>query len=111
LFGVRKEHYQKLRDQFCRGLYQLLATDGFSDNEISYLMRGLENITYSKTNGKKVLGNMNDLVWHYQYLIESGGGLANANIGDIIHQLNRMPQRNIEWAYSIEAVRNIAKNA
>ena len=108
LYGVRKEHYINLKESFCLGLQQLLSVDGFIENEQNYLMQGMDNISHSKTNSKKVLGNMNDLIWHYQFLISEGGGLENANIGDIIHHLNRMPQRNIEWSYSIEAVAKIA---
>lgn len=111
LFGVRKDHYKKLPEIFCRGLHQLLSVDGFNEREIGYLMSGLDNITYSKTNSKKVLGNMNDLIWLYRFLISEHGGLEQADIGAIIHQLNRMPQRNIKWTYSIEAVSEIAENA
>ncbi len=109
LFGVRKEHYKNLPQTFVNGFYQLLSIDGFNEKEIAYLMGGVEDITYSKTSSKKILGNMNDLIWHYQYLISNGGGLEYANIGEIIHRLNRMPQRNIEWSYSIEAVTAVAK--
>ncbi|MGQ9427235.1 DUF6933 domain-containing protein [Gilvimarinus sp. F26214L] len=111
LFGVRAEHYKELPKAFRRGLNQLLVTDGFSPREIEYLMSGLENITYSKTSSKKVLGNMNDLVWHYQILISENGGLEHADVGAIINQLNRMPQKNIGWKYSIEAVTNVAQHS
>lgn len=111
LFGVRTEHFKELPKAFRRGLNQMLVTDGFSSREIDYLMTGLENITYTKTSSKKVLGNMNDLIWHYQRSISDSGGFAHADVGAIINRLNRMPQKNIEWKYSIEAVTKVAKHA
>jgi len=111
LTGVRKEHYKNFRESFLLGLHQLLEIDEFSKQQIKYLLSGLNEITYTKTGSKQVLGNMNDLVWHYQYSISSAGGLAYADIGEIIYRLNRMPQKNIGWSYSIDAVKELAKNA
>ena len=111
LTGVRKEHYNVLTEKFCLGLSQLLDIDGFTSKEAGYLMQGLDYVTYSKTSSKKVLGNLNDLIWHYQHLISSAGGLEYADIGEIIYRLNRMPQRNVGWGYSVEAVAELAKNA
>lgn len=111
LTGIRKEHYKNLSTSFCLGLLQLLEMDGFSQKQTEFLMQGLENITYSKTSSKKVLGNLNDLVWHYQHSISSAGGLEYADIGEIIYRLNRMPQRNVGWGYSVEAIAELAKNA
>lgn len=111
LFGVRKEHYRNLAETFQRGFQQLLITDGFKPHEQEYLLEGTGDVGYSKTGSKKVLGNLNDLVWHYKYLISDAGGLEYADIGNIIGQLNRMPQRNIEWAYSVDAVKAVAADA
>ena len=111
LTGARKEHYANLSEIFCRGLNQLLKIDGFTESQISYLTAGLDDIRFTKTQSKSVLGSLNDLVWHYQFHISDQGGLQFADVGEIIHRLNRMPQNNLEWAYSINAVQEIAKNA
>ncbi len=107
LFGVRKEHYKTLNERFSHGFQQLLAADGFTLEEQKYLMQGCENINYTKTNSRQVLGNLNDLIWHYQNSIYDEGGLDYSDIGAIIHRLNRMPQKNLEWVYSIDAVSKI----
>ena len=111
LTGIRKEHYGKLSECFGLGLLQLLEVDGFTEKEIAFLIAGVGQISYTKTNSRKVLGTVNDLVWHYQHSITLGGGLGQADIGGIIHRVNRMPQKNLEWSYAIDAVREIAKSA
>jgi len=111
LTGIRKEHYTKLPECFGLGLLKLLEGDGFTEKQIAFLIAGVDQVSYTKTNSRKVLGTVNDLVWHYQHSITSGGGLEQADIGGIMQRVNRMPQKNLEWSYAIDAVRAIAKSA
>ena len=107
IFGPRKDNPSDLSRLFLNGLFQLLETDGFLRSEIDFLTQGCDQIQYTKTNSKRVLGNVNDLVWHYQYAVLDYGGFKDADIIHIINSINRMPQRNIGWVYSIEKVRSI----
>ena len=111
IFGLRKDNTADLSKIFLNGLFQLLDTDGFTKNEINFLTQGYEQIEFTKTTSKSVLGNVNDLVWIYKSSVLSCGGFKNADIGRIIHSLNRIPQKNIGWVYSIEKVRSIIVNA
>ena len=111
LTGIRKEHYAKLPKCFGLGLLQLLEADGFTEKEIAFLIAGVDQISYTKTNSRKVLGTVNNLVWHYQHSISSHGGLEQADVGGIIHRVNRMPQNNLDWLYAIDAVRTIVESA
>ena len=110
-FGLKKSNIAHFPEIFLNCLIQLLELDGFSEKQIHYLVGQYGEIQFTKTASKKVLGNINDLVWHYQHRINSLGGFKYADVGEIIHSLNRMPQRNIGWGYSIEAVKAMAKNA
>ena len=65
------------------------------------------NLKYTKTNSKKVLGNMNDLMSLYKHYIYSDGGLKYCDLTDIIHRINKTPQRNIGWGYSIELAKEL----
>lgn len=111
LYGLRKDNSNEFHELFVKGLVQLLAFDEFTEQETKLLLSEYNEIEYTKTNSKQVLGNMNDLIFHYQYLINDAGGLEHANLGEIIHRLNRMPQRNISWGYSVDAVRQLVKDA
>lgn len=111
LYGLRKDNSNDFHNLFIKGLVQLLEFDGFSDKEIESLLSDYTEIEFTKTNSKQVLGNINDLIFHYQCLINDAGGLEFADLGEIIHRLNRMPQRNIGWGYSVDAVKGLLKNA
>jgi len=104
LIKIRKEHYKNIPKLFCAGLRQLLETDGFSKNDITHLMQGLDNLSYSKTHGKKILGTLNNLVYLYQDLIYEDGGLDYVNIGEMIHKFNRWPHKSIGYKFAIDAV-------
>jgi hypothetical protein len=111
LYGLRKNNSSKLAELFINGLIQLLEIDGFSDSDIIQLLGSSTDIAFTKTNSRKVLGSVNDLIFHYQISVGDAGGFEYADIGAIIHSVNRMPQRNIRWGYSIDAVKDLLKNA
>ena len=111
LYGLRKDNANKLPELFINGLVQLLKVDGFKDAEIVQLLGAEIEVEFTKTNSRKVLGNINDLIFHYQCLVGDAGGFEQADVDNFIHRLNRMPQRNIGWGYSIDAVKELLKNA
>ena len=50
---------------------------------------------------------MNDLVSLYKHSILYEGGFKNIDIGRLILDINRTPQKNIGWSYSIEVVKEL----
>lgn len=110
LFGVRKDNIQNIKEVFANGLTQLLKIDGFTENEIKELMFGYDHIKFTKTNSKKILGNLNDITQLYKVSIYEAGGFKYCDVGDIIYKFNRMPQKNIGWGYAIDAVKALASH-
>jgi len=107
VFGVKKSNVDKTPEIFLNSLHQLLKLEGFDGDTIDRAFLGYEALEYTKTNSKKVLGNMNDLVDMYRYHILCEGGYRSADIGSIIMRVNRTPQRNLGWSSSIEIVRGL----
>ena len=107
LFGVRKDNSNSIPHVFANGLHQLLSLDGFSDACIESVFDDYLICELTKTDNRSTLGNMRDLMLHYEHMILYDGGLKSCDLGQIIHKLNRMPQRNIGWGYSIDAVRRL----
>jgi len=54
---------------------------------------------------------MNDLLSLYDHFIYNDGGLSNCDLNAISMGINRTPQRNLNWKYSIDAVREIIGTA
>ncbi len=103
--GINKANIESFPEVFYLGLGQALAHEGFGIDTINKVFAGYKEYAYSKTDSKKLLGNMNDLVGLYTHSVIYDGGLKNCDLTAITMQMNRTPQRNLGWDYSIDAVK------
>jgi len=107
IYGIKKSNTANFPEVFYRGLGQALSFEGFDIDTINNVFASYQEYAFTKTNSKKLLGNMNELVALYKHCIYSDGGLEHCDLTKIMMQLNRMPQKNIDWGYSIDAVKSI----
>lgn len=83
-----------------RGIVQTLELHKATHDLIGRVVEDYQSVSYSRTDSAKVLGNLNDLVARYKWLIEDRGGIQHADVGAIIINMNSMPQRNLAWSNS-----------
>lgn len=104
LFGMKKMNTRKetFPDLCLNGIFQLLKIEDFSGESINVLFESAREFRYMKTTDRKALGNLNDLMFLYEHMILSEGGLEYCDLTEIIRRINRTPQRNIGWGYSID---------
>lgn len=107
LCGVKKSNIENIHEVFLKALNQLLLMEGLDYPVINKLNNEYFNLEYTKTNNKSCLGNMNDLMSLYKHFIYSDGGLKYCNLNDIITNINRTPQKNIGWGYSIDLAKEL----
>ena len=105
LYGVKKLSVEKIGESFIAGLEQALEFEGIPSNIIKRIKLEYGMFEFTKTDSKKVLGNMNDLVSLYSHFVYYDGGLKNCDMTEVIMRINRTPQRNIGWDYSINTLR------
>ncbi len=111
IFGARKEHVKAFSDIFLRGVDQLLSIEGIDDEAIDRVLSDYETLEYTATSDRKVLGNMNDLMDLYKHFIFHGGGYKNCDLWSIISRINRTPQRNLGWMFSIDVAGELLETA
>lgn len=104
---VTRAEIRGLSEMFLNTLICVLADEGVSNNVIDAIKQEYSENGYAKTNNKSVLGSMNDLAFHYKFLIQDSGGVHSYMVPSIIKQLNHMPMGAIDYAYSIDAFRAI----
>ena len=109
IYGVRKDNSKKISEILLRGIDQLLSMERFDISEINSVFLGYDSVQITKTNSRRVLGNMNDLVELYKHSILYNGGLKHCDLASIIHRINRTPQRNLGWSNSIEVVKQLLR--
>ena len=108
---VSRAQIQKLDELFKEYFEYVLPEEGFGKIDKERIMTEYQEIEYSNTNSKSVLGSMNDLAFNYKYHILSEGGVHSSALPNIIKKLNRMPMGAIEYRFPIEALKAMYENA
>jgi len=103
LVGIRKDNIKNISKMFYGGLKKYLSLEGFHGITINQILSEYEDVEFTKTESRSLLGNLNELVKLYKYRISYDDGLKHCDMTDIIQSTNRMPMRNIEWKYAIDA--------
>lgn len=106
--GRKPANAQTLPQMFLTGLVQLLDFMGVDADTIARVLHEYREGLFSKTDSRKVLGSMNDLVQCYCTMIEAQGGLAACDLTGTIMKINDMPQRTLGWSTSREQTLKLA---
>ncbi len=107
LYGIKKSNVANIHEMFLKSLNQLLLMEGVDYLVIDKLNNEYLHLEYTKTNNKQVLGNMNDLMSLYKHFIYSDGGFKCCDLTGIIHRINKTPQKNIGWGFSIDLAKEL----
>jgi len=100
--SLSRAEIKELDSVFLQYLVLNLFQEGFSEEMVKKLTQEYDQIQFTKTDNKSVLGSMNDLAWHYKYhLVEDGEGF----LSHIVHELNRMPMGAMNYAFPIDVLR------
>lgn len=108
---ISRAQIKELSNIFRVNLECVLAAEGVSPKAKTKIMSEYSSIKYTNTNSKSILGSMNDLAFHYKYLIQSEGGVHSYAVPSIIKKLNHMPMGALEYVFSIDAMEAVFKNA
>lgn len=104
---VKREHIRRLDTLFRDFLQCMLAEEAFSEALSAQILQEYETVGFADTNNRSVMGSMNDLAFHYQFLIQREGGVHSAMVPRIIHDINRMPMGALKYGYAIDALRSL----
>jgi hypothetical protein len=79
------------RKNFVAMLSCVLADLGIPDKTREHLLEEYREMGVAPTSNRRVIGSMNDLGFHYDYLVSEAGSVRSADIPGIIRDLNGMP--------------------
>ncbi|MGR9053566.1 MAG: DUF6933 domain-containing protein [Gammaproteobacteria bacterium] len=104
---LSRENLRRLDALFRNLLHSVLAEEGFDEALRDRIMQEYANIGYAATNNRSVMGSLNDLAYHYQIQIEKHGGLHSPMIPQIIHNLNRIPLKALNFVFPVDALKQL----
>lgn len=107
VFGAKRSNVHSLSLIFRRGLEQLLIMESVRPQRIDRAISEYVELQFANAESRKSLGNLNDLADRYKYNVLEAGGFDFVDVGRTIRDMNRMPQRNLDWRCSIEAAMEI----
>ncbi len=105
--GFKKSHSMQMLSIFSKGLSQLLTLEKMPSDQIERVLNGYRRFGFANTDSRVSVGVMNDFVYHYRFSSAFDGDLEQRDVGETIQQINRMPQRTLNWENPIERMRRI----
>ncbi|MBJ6903552.1 hypothetical protein JG633_18180, partial [Vibrio cholerae] len=100
LIGFKKTEFKHFNEAFKSGLLTLLELENAPHEILSSFENAEPNISFTKTDSRKLLGHVNDTMSLYQDFIYSDGGFEHCDLAQITAKINRMPQKELGWALS-----------
>ena len=100
--GLTKPDFQNFEEIFRQNLFKSLVSENIYQRQIEFFLEDMRVIEFAKTNNRSVLGSMNDLALQLKTMIYLDGGLWDADVAGINHQLNRIPMGGIDMNYGID---------
>jgi len=92
-------------ETFRDNLAMSLTSDGINQQRIQHLLDDHEQGVFVKTTSRSMIGSMNDLMDIFLFHIDRDVADYNQiDLQKIQCALNRMPQRKIDWRFSVDAM-------
>jgi len=104
---VLKANLKNIEQEFLINLSYNLQYEGFGLEVINRVMQEYQEIGFSKTYSRQVLGSMNEFAFEYDYFIRREWGIEKARIFEINKEINRTPMGALKYRYPIEALKNL----
>ncbi len=103
--GLKKTEFEQLPEVFGQCLFKTLLWEEFPQSQIETMLEAARLVRFTRSNSRSVLGSMNDLQFQVQVHVHHDGGLANTDMVDLHHRLNRVPMSAISYGYAVERLR------
>jgi len=103
---LKKPEFERLGEVFGQRLFKTLLWDEFPQAQIERMLETCRVIRFTTSNNRSVLGSMNDLRFQIEVHVAHDGGLANVDMMDLHHRLNRVPLRAVDYRYATEVLRS-----
>lgn len=103
--GLKKLDFTRLDQIFGQRLFKALLWESFPQDQIERMLDACRTIRFTRSNNRSVLGSMNDIRFQIEVHVAHAGGLANVELVDLHHVLNRSPFSAIAYRYPVEGLR------
>jgi len=100
---VLRKHIRDLDRMFRNWFSCTLGDEGFTENQIDKILQEYEEIAFSKTRSRSVLGSMKEQAFMYKYKLQ-GESLHRWDFPEIVKNVNRMLIAGPDYHYPVESL-------
>ena len=92
LFGFRKNDFKDFSEIIKQNIFKTMLNMGFEQKKFEVILESMENITFSKTDNKKVIASMNQMLPYIHTQMDREKDLFDIQIG-----LNDLPVEKLDF--------------
>ena len=92
LFGYRASDFKHFSEIIKEDIFKIMVNSGFEQKQFEIILESMEKITFSKSDNRKVLASMNQMLPYIYHNLDNKRDLLDINIG-----LNDMPNNKLDW--------------
>ena len=85
----------------------LLWMIGIPQQIIAREVGHFDQVQFSKTASRSVLGSMNDFAWHYQIMVEESVGEARLSLSKAEYEMAQMPCGGLDYQFPIDVAKEL----
>lgn len=85
----------------------LLGMIGVHPKDIANEISHFDQVQYSKTASRRILGSLNDFAWHYQMMAEEAKSKADLSLSKAELELTRMPCKPLDYRFPSEVAKEL----
>ena len=85
----------------------LLGMIGVHPKDIANEISHFDQIQYSKTASRRVLGSLNDFAWHYQMMAEEVKSKADLSLSKAELKLSQLPCKPLDYRFPSEVAKEL----
>ena len=97
LFGFRKNNFKDFIEITKQEIFKMMLNMGFEQKQFEVILESMENIVFSKTDNRKVLASMSQMLPYIHNSMDMQKDLLDINIG-----LNNLPNKKLGFETPIE---------
>lgn len=102
---MKKPDFAQLDQMVGQRLFKGLLWEAFPQPSIERLLDACRTVRFARSSSRSVLGSMNDIRFHIEVAVAHSGGLAQVDLVDLNHRINRIPLSAVGYRYPVDKLR------
>lgn len=101
-FTSKNVKLDNVKSEFLLGLVDALYRAGISFEAINTIYEEYDQIIFIKNTNRRILGSINNLIYHYGYTIRRAKDNGNVNMDAVEAKMIKLPFKHLSYKYPIE---------